>query len=114
MLECLQDTLHNMANTSKFARFSTAIEAGVTNLRKWYSKTDDTDVYFICLGMYLVSILMPLNVIDLVGVALDPNYKVAYAKDKWTAHFFKQGMQCLESTVRRSSLISVNSILILT
>jgi hypothetical protein len=96
-----------MANTSKFARFSTAIEAGVANLRKWYSKTDDTDVYFICLGMYFVSILMPLNVIDLVGVALDPNYKVAYAKDKWAPPFFKQGMQCLERTVRRSSLISV-------
>jgi hypothetical protein len=113
VLKCLQDTLQNMANTSKFAHFSTAIEAGVTNLHKWYSKTDDIDVYFICLGMYLISILMPLNVTDLVGVALEPNYKVTYAKDKWTAHFFKQGMQCLESMVRHSSLISVNCILIL-
>jgi hypothetical protein len=89
-----------MANTSKFAHFSMAIEAGVTNLHKWYGKTDDTDVYFICLGMYLISILMPLNITDLVGVVLDPNYKVMYTKDKWTTHFFKQGMQCLESMVR--------------
>ncbi|KAG1836457.1 hypothetical protein DFJ58DRAFT_865039 [Suillus subalutaceus] len=77
VLECLQETLQNMAGTSKFNRFSTAIEAGVINLRKWYGKTDDMDTYFICL-------------------ALDPNYKVAYAHDKWAPHFFKQGMECLE------------------
>lgn len=52
VLECLQETLQNMAGASKFNRFSTAIEAGVINLRKWYGKTDDTDAYFICLGMY--------------------------------------------------------------
>jgi hypothetical protein len=51
VLEYLQETLQNMANSSKFSRFSTAIEAGVSNLSKWYDKTDDTDVYFICLGM---------------------------------------------------------------
>jgi hypothetical protein len=51
VLEYLQETLQNMAGSSKFSSLSTAIEAGIENLRKWYGKTDDTDVYFICLGM---------------------------------------------------------------
>ncbi|KAG1814512.1 hypothetical protein DFJ58DRAFT_850590 [Suillus subalutaceus] len=53
-----------MANLSKFSRFSTAIEAGIINISKWY--------------------------------ALDPNCKVAYAKDKWAPRFFKTGMQSRE------------------
>jgi hypothetical protein len=51
VLEYLQETLQNMANSSKFSCFLTAIEAGISNLSKWYGKTDDMDVYFICLGM---------------------------------------------------------------
>ncbi|KAG1852964.1 hypothetical protein C8R48DRAFT_676025 [Suillus tomentosus] len=73
VLEYLQETLQNMADSTKFSHFSTAIEAGVSNLSKWYGKTDDMDMYFICL-------------------ALDPNYKVAYAKDKWAHCFFETGM----------------------
>lgn len=39
-----------MAAHPKFTELSAAIEAGLQNLDKWYRKTDDTDVYFICLG----------------------------------------------------------------
>ncbi|KAG2039591.1 hypothetical protein BDR03DRAFT_859672, partial [Suillus americanus] len=80
VLKYLQEVLQNMANSSKFSHFSMAIEAGVANLSKWYGKTDDTDVYFICL-------------------ALDPNYKVTYAKDKWAPHFFNMGMQSRKRVV---------------
>jgi len=39
-----------MAVHRKFIELLDAIEAGLRNLDKWYRKTDDTDVYFICLG----------------------------------------------------------------
>jgi hypothetical protein len=50
VLEFLQQSWENMAGTAKFSELQDAIEAGLENLRKWYRRTDDTDVYFICLG----------------------------------------------------------------
>ena len=50
VLEFLQESWTNMAVHPKFSELSGAIEAGLQNLNKWYRKTDDTDVYFICLG----------------------------------------------------------------
>ncbi|KAG2102329.1 hypothetical protein BD769DRAFT_1367557 [Suillus cothurnatus] len=46
VLEYLQETLQNMAGSSKFSSFLTAIEAGIENLCKWYGKTDDTNVAY--------------------------------------------------------------------
>ena len=40
----------------KFAAMSGSINVGLTNLQKWYHKTDDTDVYFVCLGDNTVSL----------------------------------------------------------
>jgi hypothetical protein len=51
VLEFLQESWENMANNPKFALISHAIKAGLENLCKWYRKVDDTNVYFICLGM---------------------------------------------------------------
>jgi hypothetical protein len=53
ILEFMQEAWENMANLTKFHEFRMAIEAGLANLRKWYRKVDDTDAYFICLGMSL-------------------------------------------------------------
>jgi hypothetical protein len=39
----------------------------------------------------LIFVLMPSNDIDHFGVVLNPNYKVAYAKDKWAHCFFQNG-----------------------
>jgi hypothetical protein len=50
ILEFLQQSWENMASTSKFVDIKDAIHAGMANLAKWYRKTEDTDVYFICLG----------------------------------------------------------------
>ncbi|KAG1824515.1 uncharacterized protein BJ212DRAFT_1295664 [Suillus subaureus] len=77
VLEFLQQTWQNMAGSSKFANFSTTIDSGIDNLHKWYHKINETDVYFICL-------------------ALDPNYKIAYAKSKWEPCDFNKGMRCLQ------------------
>lgn len=54
VLEYLQETWENMAGSSTFDSLSACIMSGLDNLRKWYRKTDDTDVYFICLVMCLV------------------------------------------------------------
>ncbi|KAG2073688.1 hypothetical protein BDR04DRAFT_1010387 [Suillus decipiens] len=35
----------------QFSSITYTLEAGLKNLKKWSQKTDDTDVYFICLGM---------------------------------------------------------------
>lgn len=50
-LEFLQESWENMTEASKFTDLQAPIEKGLDNLRKWYRKVDDTDVYFICLGM---------------------------------------------------------------
>ena len=52
VLEFLQETWENMANTPKFQELKVAIHGGLENIYKWYHKTDDTDMYFICLGQY--------------------------------------------------------------
>lgn len=53
VLEFLQESWDNMARHEKFSNVSDAISAGMENLNKWYRKVDDTDAYFIALGMLL-------------------------------------------------------------
>ncbi|KAG1798503.1 uncharacterized protein HD556DRAFT_1305965 [Suillus plorans] len=49
VLEYLQETWEHMAGTSTFDVLSASVTSGLDNLAKWYCKTNDTDVYFICL-----------------------------------------------------------------
>ncbi|KAJ7861151.1 hypothetical protein B0H13DRAFT_2355218 [Mycena leptocephala] len=78
LLEALAATWGNMAATEKFEDMRDSINAGLENLEKWYGKTDDTDVYFICL-------------------ALDPNIKTAYAEESWNSFAFSEGLERLEA-----------------
>jgi hypothetical protein len=55
VLEFLQETWENMANHDRFIEIATGIEAGLENLGKWYRKTDDTNAYFISLGVFIFS-----------------------------------------------------------
>ncbi len=41
-----------MADALIFEELTDAIHSGLANIHKWYHRTDDTDVYFICLGQY--------------------------------------------------------------
>jgi hypothetical protein len=50
LLEFLQQSWRNMAAIDRFADMKDSINCGLENLEKWYRKTNDTDVYFICLG----------------------------------------------------------------
>jgi hypothetical protein len=61
ILEFLQQSWENMANSSKFVDVRDAIRTGLENLAKWYYKTDDTDVYFICLGELSSTALIQSN-----------------------------------------------------
>jgi len=47
-----------MARSSKFSAMENTILLGLNNVEKWYRKTDDTDVYFICLGTFLLLYLL--------------------------------------------------------
>jgi hypothetical protein len=55
ILGFLQQSWENMASMPKFATLAPGICAGLKNLAKWYRKTDDTYVYFICLGEVILS-----------------------------------------------------------
>ncbi|KAG2132718.1 uncharacterized protein EDB93DRAFT_1309292, partial [Suillus bovinus] len=63
-LECLADRWQEMANNIQYAPIADAIKQGLKNVNKYYKKTSDSDVYFICL-------------------VLDPNYKLAYVEERW-------------------------------
>ncbi|KAK7036845.1 hypothetical protein R3P38DRAFT_2770914 [Favolaschia claudopus] len=78
LLEAMAETWRNMADTERFADMRESILAGLDNLEKWYGKTDDTDVYFICL-------------------ALDPNIKTAYTQESWDSEAHEEGLAKLES-----------------
>jgi hypothetical protein len=49
-LECLADRWQEMANDMQYAPIADAIKQGLKNVDKYYKKTSDSDVYFICLG----------------------------------------------------------------
>ena len=91
-----------MAQSSTFNSLSVSITSGLANLRKWYRKTNDTDVYFICLGtcrQCRIHMVVSTWSDNYFCAALDPNYKVAYAKAKWEPKDFDGGMKRLENAV---------------
>ncbi|KAG1896695.1 uncharacterized protein F5891DRAFT_983299 [Suillus fuscotomentosus] len=51
---------------------------GLKNIDKYFKKTSQSDVYFICL-------------------VLDPNYKLAYIEGQWDAQDVADGRDCLEA-----------------
>jgi hypothetical protein len=44
------DRWQEMANDDQYAPIADAIKQGLKNVDKYYKKTSDSDVYFICLG----------------------------------------------------------------
>ncbi|KAG1875359.1 hypothetical protein C8R48DRAFT_592907, partial [Suillus tomentosus] len=73
--------LELMRDILQFNGVANAIHLGLENIHKWYHKTDDTDMYFV------------------YYIALNPNYKLAYGKDKWDTQYFEDGMAHLENLV---------------
>jgi hypothetical protein len=87
-----------MADLPKFSDVEHAIRKGLQNIDKWYRKVNDTDAYFICLGM-LGFPLRSHSFLYLPLQALDPNIKTAYAKEKWQPEFYEAGLRRLEEVV---------------
>ncbi|KAG1718689.1 hypothetical protein EDD22DRAFT_961431 [Suillus occidentalis] len=61
MLECLADQWKSMADDLQYLPIANAIKAGLKNVNKYFKKTSQSDMYFICL-------------------VLDPNYKLTYVE----------------------------------
>ena len=108
VLEYLQQSWESMELLPKFETVAPAIRAGIDNLSKWYQKTDDTDVYFICLGK-LSAIRSSCRRILTNLAVLDPNVKLAYAEDKWDSDAKDDGVTRLETVVRNVCWYSCNT-----
>ena len=63
-LEMLQDKWERMMKDKRFEQVHSAIEAGLRNVRKWYKKMDDTDVYVVTMGTWLNEIIAPLLMLN--------------------------------------------------
>ncbi|TFK37180.1 hypothetical protein BDQ12DRAFT_667133 [Crucibulum laeve] len=74
LLEKLMTQWENMANSSKYAVISEAIQAGLDNMVKWYWHADDTSIYFI-------------------SHVLDPVYKDRYFRAAWDEDYVDKGME---------------------
>ncbi|KIK78055.1 hypothetical protein PAXRUDRAFT_17096 [Paxillus rubicundulus Ve08.2h10] len=76
-LETLQDKWETFAAMQKFHKLKWSIEKGLAKLNKDYQFLDQNNVVFISL-------------------ALDPNFKLEYAKESWDSKYFGEGMAALE------------------
>jgi hypothetical protein len=74
-----------MANSAEYAPIADAIQKGLKNVAKYYQKTNDSDVYFVCL-------------------VLDPNYKLAYVESRWSIAKVASGRARLQALVSFISL----------
>ena len=52
VLEFLLQSWENMSEIQKFSTVKDAILKGLENIDKWYRKVNDTDAFFICLGIF--------------------------------------------------------------
>ncbi|KAG1804667.1 uncharacterized protein BJ212DRAFT_1241964, partial [Suillus subaureus] len=77
-LECLTVRWRSMADDLQYLLIADVIEAGLKNVDKYFKKTSQSDVYFICL-------------------VLDPNYKLTYVEGWWDFEDVADGRACLEA-----------------
>jgi hypothetical protein len=97
-LECLQNNWETFAKTSKFAPVKHGIEKGLEKLRKWYMATDQSNMYFICLGeQHLELLFIPES--HVMYQVLEPSIKLKYAKQKWEKDTYNWGVAALKKVV---------------
>ncbi|KAG1816122.1 uncharacterized protein BJ212DRAFT_1299943 [Suillus subaureus] len=51
-LECLADPWRSMADDPQYVPIADTIKAGLKNVNKYFKKTNQSDMYFICLGQW--------------------------------------------------------------
>ncbi|KAG1823726.1 ribonuclease H-like domain-containing protein, partial [Suillus subaureus] len=71
-----------MANDPAYTLIADTIQSGLKNVEKYYEKTSNSDVYFICL-------------------VLDPNFKLAYVETCWTDEKVVSRRACFEAVFDR-------------
>lgn len=82
ILETLQTSWEQMLADPQFAPVHAGLEHGLANLRKWYKKTDETDIYFVCMRTSSRWLMPHASASDLSPV-LDPTVKLEYFKEEW-------------------------------
>jgi hypothetical protein len=90
-----------MANSAEYAPIADTIHKGLKNVAKYYEKTNNSDIYFVCLGEYQYFLLQRIsNVITVLG----PNYKLAYVEGRWSVAKVASGRARLQALVSFISL----------
>ena len=85
----------------KFEEVSSAISMALENVNKWYHKVDESDTYFICLGIpsVIVFIVQSCDWLTILAAVLDPSVKLAYIEDKWDQEVQEDATARLEAVV---------------
>jgi len=102
----LAKNVGELAATKKFAEMRGSIEAGLDYIEKWYTKTNDTDVYYICLGLCILRICGIIYKYSPATLALDPNFKTAYVASAWDSEAYDDGLALLEAKVRTEFILT--------
>jgi hypothetical protein len=84
-LEMIQDKWEKKLGNPRYQSLWPAVEAGLNNIRKWYKRMDDTDVY-------------------ILAMALNPVIKFAYIRTAWDPEYIGKAEQVLNETVRSLTL----------
>jgi hypothetical protein len=79
-LELIQDKWEKLAQGSEYRMVASALRAGLANIKKWYSRMDDTDAY-------------------IMSMALNPVLKFAFIKISWDKESYNMAMKILEENV---------------
>jgi hypothetical protein len=76
----IQDTWEKLLNKHHYRNLKGPIEAALANIRKWYQRMDETDVY-------------------ILAMALNPIIKLAYIRVSWDQNYIKMAEDLLAETV---------------
>jgi hypothetical protein len=79
-MELIQDRWETIFKLWEYRRIKHAVEAGLCNIRKWYRRMDDTDVY-------------------VMSMALNPVIKLAFIRISWDPKYVKMAENILEDDV---------------
>ena len=98
MLGRLQSKWEALCDDDEYAPIKHAIEAGLKNMKKWYQKADETSIYFVSHGMYIISHVLAL-LTNALRLVLDPRYKLSYLNKAWGSELVEKGMATMRKIV---------------
>jgi hypothetical protein len=98
-LELLQHHWETILETPKNLPVSEAVEKGLDKLGKWYKSLEQTDSYFICLGVLAKFSIPHHNLCRCQLLALHLSFKLSYCKNKWDCEAYDAGYASLKKVV---------------